>query len=203
MKVYHGTMKKIEGKFLKPHRAFERVDYEPWVHFATSYEVALLFASNPIRAFFKEVNPLEIPAFSTHLYLDGAVPQIYELYRNMFESLYHIPVYVYECDVDEKDLSDPFSRDKYERVTTKEVEYSRIYEISDLLRELKNCKEKKKIELIYYDEGLKVHDIYYDYLGCKVEEARTQWEADFYYRNFPDKWKIIQSIPAEFKRKSN
>lgn len=195
-------MRKIEGKFLKPHRAFERVDYEPWVHFATLYEVALLFASNPIRAFFKEVEPIKIPAFSTHLCLDGTVPKIYELYRDMFESLYHIPVYVYECDIEKKDLIDPFLQDKYERVTTKEVEYSKIYEISDLLEELKNCEKQKKIELICYDKGLKIHDIYYDYLSCKAEDACTQWEADFYYKNFPNRREIINKIPAEFKHKN-
>ena len=181
MKVYHGTMKKIEGKFLKPHRAFERVDYEPWVHFATSYEVALLFASNPIRAFFKEVEPIKIPAFSTHLCLDGTVPKIYELYRGMFESLYHIPVFVYECDVDKKDLIDPFSQDKYERVTTKEVEYSKIYEISDLLEELKACEKQKKIELICYDS-------YSDFINArlatlslkrKYPKQATKWRKRF------------------------
>lgn len=203
MKVYHGTMKKIKGNYLIPHRAFELPEYGRWVHFATSYEIALLYSSNPIRAFFKESSAIKIPAFSQHLCLDRDIPKIYELYIGMFENLYHIPVYVYECEVDDKELIDPFSPNNYEKVTTKKVRYSKVYEIPDLLEKLKNCEKEKRIELVNYENVLKIHDFYYDHLDYKVSQARTQWEADFYYKNFPDVWEIIESIPEKFKHKNN
>ena len=205
MKLYHGTTTKINGEYLKTHKAFERIEYGEWVHFANNYDIALLYSVNPIRAFYQgKVDPIEIPAFSSHLAFSNKanIPhKIYEIYPNMLTELFNTTAFIYVCEVDEKDIANPHNS-SFERIVPKDVKIEKEIVIPNVLNELIKLDKEGNIKIIYNSNFNEQNDYYCsEHLEIKASFATTQWEADFYYEKFSNKHNILNKIPDHLKHK--
>lgn len=195
MILYHGTTVKIE-KELRPHKAFKRDYYKPWIHLSKDKTMALLYAINPIRAFYNDDNnEKEIPAFSAHFQHNTEQSQptkVYEIYKGFFEELFKREAYIYEVDVSESDF---VKVNGFEVMVAKNVSIQKTLYIKNVYESLKELEQTRVIDIVSYEKL--PYDFLYDHISTKISELETQYEADFYLQKFPQ---FKEDIPKAFRR---
>lgn len=198
MKLYHGSLTKITDKYLQPNQAFALKDYLPRISFSKRYEVALLYALTPIRAFLKKKN-LKVfsPQFSCHIDFSTNPITIYELYENMFLDLFQEKCYIYICDSPET-LVEVTENQEYIVSTPQEI--VDIIEIDNFFEELKNLEKKGLIQIQYFNDwDYHKHKNYIeDYVAYRIAYCNTKEELEFFIENF----KGYSAIDIEIKKKN-
>lgn len=195
MKLYHGTTVKIE-KELRPHKAFETNYYKPWVHLSKNKTIATLYAVNPIRAFYNDDNnELGIPAFGAHFQhnIENERPiGVYEIYKGFFEELFNRKAYLYVADVCEEDFD---KENGFEVMVAKNVPIQSVIPIENVYKTFKELAKDGIIEIIKYEDL--PYDYLFDNVSTKVNQTKTQYEANFHLKKFPQ---YKKDLPEKFRK---
>lgn len=195
MILYHGTTVKIE-KELCPHKAFKRDDYKTWVHLSKDKTMALLYAVNPIRAFYNDDNNKKgIPAFSVHFQHNvkhGQPIKVYEIYEGFFEELFNRKAYIYVADVSKSDFD---KIDGFEVMVAKNVPIQNTLYIENVYGMLKKLEQTNVIDIVSCEKL--PYDFLYDHISTKISKIETQYEADFYLQKLPQ---YKDDIPKAFRK---
>ena len=193
MKVYHGSLINIKGKYLKPNKAFNNNLYKPCVYFSTSYINALLYSVNPIRSYLKNCNDsCNARAFSAHIDFTKTPPIIHELYNGMFEELFNTSCFIYISDIDEVETQEANKEIVFEgkAIINEKIKIANFYQ--ELLKEEKN----KNIGLKRFkdwNDG-EYSNFIYDKISTKASQSETCGEIKFYRNKFANNMEIQKSV---------
>lgn len=187
MELYHGTTIDITDGFLKPHKAFETYDYKPAVYFADKFEIALLYTTNPIKAYLQNQKRADkVNAFCNYFKVDEKENKVIvsECYAGMLEEVYDRQGYIYTFNCD--------SADKHKRFSVYEflepVVFDKKLLIPNVLSELE--KSNNIIIKRFNDLSFVEKRNLYDSISERANACESQGEVDY----FKEKFKGIDSI---------
>lgn len=193
MKAYHGSLVDITDAHLKPNRAFSRPDYTNCVYISLSYTNALLYSVNPIKSFLDKTNRfLDARAFSAHIDFTQEIPIVYELYDGMFEELFNVRCFIYECEIEETQSNHHNQEIKIEHP----VAIIRKIEILNFYQELISKEKAGEIKLIRFDDWEKseYNNFISDIIACRATLIETEGERIFFREKFKDCLEVQFSI---------
>lgn len=182
MILYHGSSIDIRDK-LKPHKAFERDDYDISVYFTDEKEIAILYSINPIRAYIKKHygKNLMVSATSAHKMKMNGVWEVFELYPDMFKDIFSQQSYIYSVEIE----NDFMQKGEHEYVIPKEIKYKEKIVIDNLYNELIKLQEKGIVKLFSFSD-LITQKYYLEYehiensLKYRAQFCKSQEERDFF-----------------------
>lgn len=190
MELYHGTTTNITDEFLKPHKPFETYEYNPIICFTDKKALALLYTTNPIRAYFKNQNIAgRANAFSDYFKFCEKENRVVvcECYEGMLEEVYNISAYLYTFEYDgainkESSIGYEFNEP---------IKYEKKIFIPNVLSELLELEKLNIVKIIRFNDlDFNIKSLLYDNIAHRANACENQGEVEF----FKEKFKGINSV---------
>ena len=201
MKLYHGSLVDIQDCFLQPRKAFDREDYPTAVSLTENRIIALLYSTNPIRAYFQDNNIVaQCGAFSCHINRLNDCVCIEELYEGMFDDVFNRSAFIYTCNV-KADSVEKWN-DEYRSSTP--VLISRKEKIENVYTILTEFEKDGKVKLYHYNdvkENWNHFDDLMDSVVHRMSYSASPEEKQYFLYKFKHVKEFVYKLPKEYKDK--